>query len=99
MVKGFSFRDSSAPGADRSIVTSGRPATSRASDLMMQVRGSLGSDSDSPRPREAFHLAKDSSSASIFLDYKTNTGINKGQRFSIPSSSAIDAIVMFDVLE
>lgn len=66
MVNGLVRRVSSEPGALRSMTMSGRPRTSSVSDLMMHRRGSEGSEAEGPldRPREAFHLARDSSSAS-----------------------------------
>lgn len=66
IVKGLSFRPSRAPGAERSMTTSGRPSTSRARDLMMHFRGSLGSPRDSLlSPREAFQRFRDSSFWSV----------------------------------
>lgn len=64
MVKGFVLRASTEPGAVRSMVMSGRPSTSRASDLMTQRRWSLGSTwmaGDEEIPREAFQRLRDSS--------------------------------------
>lgn len=64
MVKGFDFRDSTAPGALRSIVMSERPSTSRARERMMQRRvsdGSTGRGGELLIPREAFHRFRDSS--------------------------------------
>lgn len=64
IVKGFVFRDSSAPSALRSIVMSDRPSTSRVSDRIMQRRvsaGSTGRAGELLMPSEAFHRFKDSS--------------------------------------
>ena len=45
------------------MVMSGRPSTSRARDLMMHLRGSLGSEMEvpPPSPRDAFQRLRDSS--------------------------------------
>lgn len=54
------------------MVMSSRPSTSRASDLIMHLRGSLGSDIEVPvpRPREAFQRLRDSSFASVVWVYR-----------------------------
>lgn len=67
MVKGFSFRASTAPGARRSITISSRPSTSRARERMIHRRGSLGSEMSlpCPRPRDFFHFWRDSSFWSV----------------------------------
>ena len=64
MVKGVFLRSSRARGPVRSMVMSGRPSTSRASDLMTQRRWSLGSTGmggEEEMPREAFQRLRDSS--------------------------------------
>ena len=64
MVKGLSLSASRAPLDRRSMMMSGRPSTSRPSERMMHLRGSLGSEMSLPwpRPRDAFHFWSDSSS-------------------------------------
>ncbi len=68
MMNGFDFRASTEPGAVRSMVMSGRPSTSRASDLITQRRWSLGSTAiggEEEMPREAFQRLRDSSFWSV----------------------------------
>jgi hypothetical protein len=67
MVKGFLFRDSRAPVWVRSIMISERPSTSRPRESRMTLRGSLGSEMvlPLPRPRDSFHLRRDSSFWSV----------------------------------
>ena len=50
----------------KSMAILGRPLTSSVRDWIMQRRGSEGSEAVGPvdMPRDAFHLARDSSSAS-----------------------------------
>lgn len=67
IVNGFDLRDSTAPGALRSIVISGRPSTSSAREEMTQRRvsdGSTGRAGELLMPREAFHRLRDSSFSS-----------------------------------
>lgn len=73
IVKGFDFSASTEPGAARSMVISGRPWTSRASDLMTQRRLSLGSTwmaGDEEMPSEAFQRLRDSSFWSGSVDVR-----------------------------
>jgi hypothetical protein len=63
IVNGVFARASTAAWSFRSMMISGRPSTSRPSDRMMHLRGSFGSDRSLPvpRPRDSFHLRRDSS--------------------------------------
>lgn len=61
------FNDSTEPGAVRSMVMSGRPSTSRASDLITQRRVSsaaTGRAGEEEMPRLAFQRLRDSSFSS-----------------------------------
>lgn len=67
MVKGFDLSVSRAPGWDRSMMMSGRDFTSRPRERITTRRLSEGETVRGvpvPRPREAFHLLRDSSWAS-----------------------------------
>lgn len=64
IVNGFDLRDSTAPGALRSIVISERPSTSSARERITHRRvsdGSTGRAGELLMPREAFHRLRDSS--------------------------------------
>jgi hypothetical protein len=63
IVNGLLWSASTAPGDRRSMMMSSRPSTSRPSERIMHLRGSLGSEMSLPwpRPRDAFHFWRDSS--------------------------------------
>lgn len=93
IVNGFFSRASTAPGDRRSMMMSSRPSTSRPSERMMHLRGSLGSEMSLPwpRPREAFHFWRDSSFLSRFC--------RAGQRLShVQVEHAAACLVLVDGL-